>query len=312
MKKTSRAEFLEMMEGIVPWREWEERIKPYYPAGERGRPPKGIGFMLRMYLLQIWFNLSDEGTEDALSDSIAMRKFAGMGEDDESPDATTLLRFRRLLEKHELGKGMFEELNRILEEKGYLLRGGTIMDATIIRASSSTKNRERKRDPEMKSTKKGKNYYFGMKCHIGADAFSGLTHTIKVTAANAADVTVASELPRPDDRVAYGDAGYIGIEKRKEIREDEKLSRIEYRINRRRRSLPKVSDKAIDWERKMERMKSSVRCKVEFPFRVVKRIFGFRKAVYRGLRKNENRLYMLFASSNLYALALAGRTLSPV
>lgn len=311
-RTTKRAEFLNMMNAIIPWEEWIEIIKPYYPDGKRGRPTKGIERMLRMYLLQVWFNLSDEGVEDGLYDSIAMRRFAGITDGDEDvPDATTLLKFRHLLEEHGLNKAIFEEVNRKLEETGHMLRGGTIVDATIIQAPSSTKNREKKRDLEMRSTKKNKQYYFGMKCHIGADAFSGLVHTLKTTAANVADVAVAAELLRDDDRFMYGDNGYQGVAKRPEIKKDGRLSKIDFRVNCRRRSLPKVSEKAIDWNRKIELMKSSARCIVEFPFRTVKRVFGFRKTVYRGLKKNENRLYTLFASSNLYTIARAGRTLSP-
>lgn len=308
---TKRAAFLEKMNGIIPWQTWIEIIAPYYPEGKRGRPVKGIERMLRMYLLQIWFNLSDEGVEDALSDSISMRKFAKMEEWEEAPDATTLLKFRHLLEEHELNRVIFERLNRILEETGHMLRGGTIVDASIIVAPSSTKNQEKKRDEEMRSTKKNNNFYFGMKTHIGADAFSGLVHSVKVTPANVADVAVAAELLRDDDRFMYGDNGYEGIAKRPEIAGSETLSKIDFRVNCRRRSLPRVSEKAIDWNRHIEFLKSSVRCKAEFPFRTVKRVFGFCKTAYRGLKKNENRLYMLFASSNLYALAVAGRTLSP-
>jgi len=308
---TKRAEFLEKMDAIIPWRMWIELIAPYYPDGKRGRPVKGIERMLRMYLLQTWFDLSDERAEDELSDSISMRKFARMEEGEEAPDATTLLKFRHLLEEHELNRVIFEAQNRILEETGHMLRGGTIVDATIIPAPSSTKNQEKKRDGEMRSTKKNNNFFFGMKAHIGADAFSGLVHSLRVTPANVPDVEMAAELLREDDKVMWGDNGYQGIAKRPEIMGSEILSKIDFRVNCRRSSLPKVSEKAMDWNRHMEYLKSSVRSKVEFPFRIVKRIFGFRKTAYRGLKKNENRLYMLFACSNLYMLAGAGRTLSP-
>ena len=310
---TDREKFLDAMDGMIPWRDWISRIAAFYPKGERGRPPRGIEIMLRMYLLQIWFNLSDEGVEDAIYDSYAMRKFMGINFLDESvPDATTLLKFRHLLEEHELGKAMFDELNQILERNGHLLRGGTIVDATIIAAPSSTKNQEKKRDPEMHSTKKGNQWYFGMKCHTGVDAYSGLVHTLEVTPANTSDVSQAAKLLRDDDTDVWGDAGYTGIENREEIKDSNNYARIHFHINLRRGSYPRITLGLDSWQRMMERQKSSVRCKAEHPYRNVKCLFGFRKAVYRGLAKNKNRLYMLFASSNLYALIMGGRqTLAP-
>jgi IS5 family transposase len=219
--------------------------------------------MLRMYLLQVWFNLSDEGTEDAIYDSYAMRKFVGINFlEEDAPDATTLLKFRRLLEQHGINKLFFEAINRVMVESGHMLKGGTVVDATIINASPSTKNAEKQRDPEMHQTKKGNEWRFGMKCHIGVDAFSGLVHTMEVTSANVHDVSVAAKLIREDDEVVYGDSGYLGIDKREEVVSDEHLSSIDYRINRRPSSLQKVSDNSFDWDRMMEHAKSSVRCKV--------------------------------------------------
>lgn len=228
------------------------------------------------------------------------------------PDETTLCNFRHLLEENGISKLFFDAINRVMSATGHIMKGGTIVDATIINAPSSTKNAEKKRDPEMHQTKKGNEWRFGMKCHAGVDAGSGLVHTIKVTSANVHDITVASELIRDDDEVVYGDSGYLGMEKRPEIAKDECLSKIEYRINRRPHSLPKTSSKMIDWERYIENRKSSVRCKVEHVFRIIKCQFGYRKTVYRGLKKNENRLYALFACANLYMLAIAGRKLSTV
>ena len=203
-RKTKREEFLEIMDEIIPWEEWVAYIAPYYPSGKRGRPPKGIEKMLRMYLLQCWFNLSDEGVEDAIYDSYAMRKFVGIDFfEEDAPDATTLLKFRRLLEKNNLNKAFFEAINRVMVESGHIMKGGTIVDATIINAPSSTKNAEKKRDPEMHQTKKGNEWRFGMKCHVGVDAGTGLVHTIEVTPANTHDVTVASKLIRSDDEVVY-------------------------------------------------------------------------------------------------------------
>ena len=191
-----------------------------------------------------------------------------------------------------------------------MMKGGTIVDATIINAPSSTKNAEKAREPEMHQTMKGNEWRFGMKCHIGVDAGSGLVHTITVTAANVHDVTQAANLLREDDEVMYGDSGYPGIQKRPEITENENFAKIDYRINRRPGKLPRVSDNAIDWERYIENRKSSVRCKVEHAFRIIKCQFGYRKTAYRGLKKNENRLYAMFACGNLYSLAIAGRKLS--
>ena len=310
-KKTRREEFLETMDEIIPWDEWVSVIEPYYPQGKRGRPPIGIEKMLRMYLLQIWFNLSDPATEDAIYDSYAMRKFTEIDFMTEAvPDETTLCKFRHLLEKNELNKLFFDAINRVMVQTGHMMKGGTIVDATIINAPSSTKNAQKARDPEMHQTKKGNEWRFGMKCHIGVDAGSGLVHTMTVTAANEHDITETAKLLREDDRVVYGDSGYLGVQKRPETTSNEHFSKIDFRINRRPSSLPQVSGNAIDWERYIEKRKSSVRCKVEHAFRIIKCQFGFRKVVYKGLRKNENRLYAMFACANLYSLAIAGRKLS--
>jgi IS5 family transposase len=301
---TKRESFLKMMDEIIPWKEWVGFISPLYFKGKQGRPPRGIELMLRMYFLQVWFNLSDEMTEDAIYDSYAMRSFVGVNFlEEQVPDATTLLKFRHLLEKHQIGEKLFKSINERLEAKGCMMRGGTIVDATILNAPSSTKNKSKERDPEMSSTKKGNQWYFGMKAHIGVDARSGYTHTVKVTAANEHDVTKASELIREDDEVVYGDAGYQGIEKRKEIRAEPRKSKIEYQINERP---GKVSRLQEGEEKERERRKSSVRSKVEHPFRIVKVLFGYRKVVYRGLKKNLNRLHVLFGSANLLMWAWAG------
>ena len=299
-RKTKREEFLDIMNEIIPWEEWVEFVRPYYPNGKRGRPTKGIEKMLRMYLLQIWFNLSDEGVEDAIYDSYAFRKFMNIDfMEEQVPDATTLLKFRHLLEENHLGEVFFKAINRVMEATGHIMHGGTIVDATIISAPSSTKNAEKKRDPEMYQTKKGNVWKFGMKCHIGVASGSGLVHTITATAANAHDITEAHKLLREDDHVAYGDSGYIGIEKRDEIKNNEHFRKIDFRISRRPKSLPQVSDHAIDWERYIENRKSAVRCKVEHAFKIIKDTFGFRKVRYRGLAKNFNKLNVLFACANL-------------
>ena len=306
-KKTRREEFLEIMDEIIPWDEWVSVIEPYYPKGKRGCPPMGMEKMLRMYLLQIWFDLSDPATEDAVYDSYAMRKFTGIDFMKESvPDETTLCKFRHLLEVNGLNELFFEAINRVMVQSGHMMKGGTIVDATIIDAPSSAKNAEKARDPEMHQTRKGNVWCFSMKCHVGVNAGSGLVHTITVTSANKHDITETANLIREDDEAVYGDSGYLGVQKRSEIQQNEHFSKVDFRINRRPKSLPKVSDHAIDWERHIEHRKSSIRSKVEHVFRIIKCQFGYKKVVYRGLKKNENRLYALFACANLYSLAIAG------
>jgi IS5 family transposase len=247
-RKTKREEFLAMMDKIIPWSEWISLIEPFYPSGRRGRPTRGIQTMLRMYFLQIWFSLSDEMTEESIYDSHAMRKFMSVSfGDEQAPDATTLLKFRHLLEENGLCEKLFKDLNGRLESNGFLMHGGSIIDATIIKASSSTKNESGERDPEMRQTKKGNEWHFGMKAHIGVDAGTGYAHSLTVTAANVHDITEASKLLREDDEVVYGDAGYLGIEKREEIRNDPVKSQMEYRINRRpgKRVYVKIPDRKL-------------------------------------------------------------------
>ncbi len=291
-RMTKREEFLRAMDEFIPWEEWVSYIEPYYPRGRRGRPPMGIEKMLRMYLLQCWFNLSDKGVEDAIYDSYALRWFMKINfADEQVPDATTLLKFRHLLEEHNIAKVFFQAFTSTLEKCGYLMRGGSIVDTTLIQASSSTKNEKKERDPERHQTKKGNQYYFGMKSHIGVDAGSGYVHSLETTAADVHDIKMASRLLREDDEVVYGDAGYTGIEKREEIAGNEHFCSIDYRINRRVGSVQKLPDYLPNWEKQIERRKPSVRCKVEHPFLIVKRFFGYSKAVYRGLAKNTHRLH---------------------
>ena len=210
-RKTKREEYLEIMEEIIPWGEWVAYIVPNYPDGKRGRPPKGIERMLRMYLLQVWFNLSDEGVEDAIYDSYAMRKFMGIDfMTEQVRDATTLLHFRHLMEENKLSEQIFKALKDAMDRSGHIMHGGSIVDATILEAPSSTKNADKTRDPEMHQTKKGNQWHFGMKVHIGVDAGTGYVVSVEGTAANVHDVTVASKLIREDDDVVYGDSGYLG------------------------------------------------------------------------------------------------------
>lgn len=309
-RKTKREEFLDSMDALIPWAEWVALVTPFYPDGKRGRPPTGIEKMLRMYLLQCWFSLSDEGVEDAMYDSYAFRKFSRIDFlSEQVPDATTLLKFRKLLIEKGLNERIFRDVNERLEKAGLMVHGGTIADATIVAAPKSTKNESGKRDEEMHQTKKGNEWYFGMKVHSGCDALTGYVHTITATAANVNDITEAHRLIRKDDEVFYGDSGYLGIEKRNEIKDDEHLSRVEYRIAKRPSALKgKLSNGGFNWDREIERRKASVRSKIEWPHLVVKRQFGYCKAAYKGLKKNLNRFFVLFASANLLKVIQGGRT----
>lgn len=309
-RRTKREEFLDLMDGIIPWKEWEEIIRPYYYKNTRGRRAKDIETMLRMYLMQNWFNLSDEGIEDAIYDSYAMKKFLKIDFNEESvPDATTLLKFRHMLEQNLIGAKIFVDVKRRLDSVGLMMHGGTIVDATIVEAPSSTKNQDRERDPEMHQTKKGNQWHYGMKVHIGVDAGTGYVHTITATAANVHDIEEAPKLLRGDDTVGYGDAGYLGIQNRPEIKNDPNLKNIDFRINKRPSSI-KVTEKiysGFNWDKYIESRKSSVRCKVEHAFLIIKREFGYVKVAYRGIAKNLNRFNILFASANLLMCLRAGR-----
>jgi len=305
-----REQFLVTMNATIPWATWVGRIEPYYYAdrpGKRGRKAKPVETMLRMYLLQVWFSLSDEGVEDAIYDSYAMRRFMGLDfAVEQVPDATTLLTFRHLLEEHKLGEKLFQAQNEIFEAEGWIMRGGSIVDATIIAAPSSTKNATGTRDPEMRQTKKGNQWYFGMKAHIGADAGTGYTHTVSATAANVHDLDEAANLVREDDEVVYTDAGYQGAQKGPEIAGDEHLSKIEWRVAARKGVLKTMAEP----DRAAQSPQASVRAKVEHPFLIVNRDFGFTETRYRGIAKNLNHLHVLFASANWLmrarAVALAG------
>ena len=309
-KRTKRDEFLESMDQIIPWDYWCEKIREHYPSGKHGRPPRGVEVMLRMYLMQNWFNLSDAAIEDAIYDSYAMRKFMGIDfYTEQVPDATTLLKFRHLLEKHKIGEQIFNDVTSRLEKAGLLMHGGTIVDATIIAAPSSTKNKEGKRDEEMHQTKKGNQWYFGMKIHAGVDAGSGFVHTITGTAANVHDVNETGHLIREDDDVLYGDSGYLNAVEHMENIDPERRSSIQFRINVRPSSIKMSKDyQGIRWDEEIESRKSSTRCKVEHPFLIVKRHFGYRKVAYKGLAKNMNRFNVLFACANLLMCIRAGRT----
>ena len=298
-RKTRKEVFLERMEKLMPWAELIAIIKPIYPkaSAKGGRPAKGIEKMLRMLLIACWFNLSDEGAEDAVTENQTIRRFVGVNLTTENaPDATTLLQFRRLLEQNGVFDRIFETINVLLVSNGLSVSKGTIVDATIIEAPSSTKNAHKARDPEMHQTKKGGQWYFGMKSHVGADEGTGIVHTVVVTPANHHDITEAHNLIREGDEVVRGDAGYTGIEKRPEIEETDKAD-LTFVINLRPGKVRALSED--DVQRLKERAKSVIRAKVERAFLYVKNIFGYKKTRYRGLAKNRARLLVLFASANV-------------
>ena len=296
-KQTRRERFLIEMDQVVPWKGLIALIEPHYPRGEGGRPAYPLMVMLRVHLMQNWFGYSDPAMEEALYETTILRQFAGLSLE-RIPDETTILNFRRLLEKHELAAGILAVINGYLGDRGLLLRHGTIVDATIIHAPSSTKNKEGKRDPEMHQTKKGNQYFFGMKAHIGVDAESGLVHSVVGTAANVADVTQVAQLLHGEEAYTCGDAGYTGVEKRPE---HEGRAMI-WSISARPSSHKKHGEKSLIRRmlRKIEYAKSQVRAKVEHPFRVIKRQFGYTKVRFRGLAKNTAQQVTLFALSNLW------------
>jgi len=297
IKKTRKREFLGQMEEVVPWAALVELITPYYPQGKTGRPPFSLETMLRVHFMQQWFTLSDPAMEEAFFDTPLYREFARLEEFARLPDESTILRFRHRLEKHKLGPQILATVNELLTQKGLLLKTGTVVDATLIPAPSSTKNKTQSRDPEMHSSKKGNQWHFGMKAHIGADAESGLVHSVRGTSGHVSDVTEGNSLLHGQESVAFGDAGYQGIDKRADARAD-----VTWHVALRpgkRRALDKANaaDALID---QVEKLKAGVRAKVEHPFRVIKRQFGFIKVRYRGLKKNTAQLFTLFALSNLW------------
>ena len=309
-KKTTRRErFLGEMEKVVPWARLIAAIAPHYPAGKRGRPPIGIERMLRIYFLQQWYALADEALEDAIYDSQALRTFVGIDLSVEAvPDATTLLNFRHLLEAHELTAKIFAEVAALLSEKKLLMREGTIVDATLIAAPSSTKNKAKERDPEMPQVKKGNEWHFGMKAHIGVDAKSGLIHSLTGTAANVADITQAHALLHGEEQQAFADAGYLGVEKRAEVAS--RFSRLSWHVAAKRGQVKALAEGRVkELTLRYARAKAQVRARVEHPFHVVKNLFRHRKARDRGLRKNIAQLQSLFALANLF---LARRSLLTV
>lgn len=298
--RTKKKEFLAQMNRIIPWGEWVTLIQPHYYKGERGNKPYPLELMLRLFILQNLYDLSDEGTVAEVIDSRAFSDFCGVESSNQVPNGDTLGRFRNLLIRHGLQEKLFEQVVTMLMERGLILKKGTIVDSTIISAPSSTKNKEKKRDPDACQTRKGSTWHFGYKAHIGVDRDSGLVHTIKATAANVHDVTVTSELLHGEEETVNGDSGYIGAEKREDaVVRNKAGNKIQYRISRRPSQLKKLSKSGKCKAKKRERAKSSVRAKVEHVFAVVKCQFKFRKTRYRGLRKQEAKFNIMFALANL-------------
>ena len=297
VKKTRKREFLSEMDLVVPWAALVELIAPYYPEGRQGRPPFALETMLRVHFMQQWFTLSDPAMEEAFFDVPLYREFAQLDAHGRPPDESTILRFRHRLEEHKLAEQMLATVNALLVSKGLLLKVGTAVDATLIAAPTSTKNKGKARDPEMHSSKKGNQWYFGMKAHIGVDADSGLVHTVKGTAGHVHDITEGHSLLHGQETVVFADAGYQGVDKRADAKPE-----VQWHVAMRpgkRKALDKshAADAMLD---EAEKLKAGVRAKVEHPFRVIKRQFGYLKVRYRGLKKNTQQLVVLFALSNLW------------
>ena len=292
-RKSKREQFLDEMEQIVPWAELQALVEAHYPKGENGRPPVGLSIMLRVYFLQQWFNLSDPGAEEALYESPVLRRFAGvdLGRAP-APDESTILQFRHLLEKHDLGGAMLQTMNEYLESRGIRISRGTIVDATILHAPSSTKNRSGERDPEMHQTRKGKQWYFGLKAHVGVDSKQGHVHSVCTSAASVADKHMLPDLLHGDECKVWGDGAYQG--------QGEAIRQAAPRAQDMTSRRVKYKNFVDELQKAKNRVKARVRAKVEHPFRILKRIFGFEKVRYRGLKKNHERLCTCFALVNLY------------
>ena len=297
VRKTRKREFLAEMAAVVPWAALVELIAPCYPEGKNGRPPFALETMLRVHFMQQWFTLSDPAMEEAFFDVPLYREFAQLDANGRIPDESTILRFRHRLEKYKLAEQILATVNDLLIGKGLLLKVGTAVDATLIAAPTSTKNKDKVRDPEMHSSKKGNQWYFGMKAHIGVHAESGLVHTVKGTAGHVHDINEGNALLHGQERMVFADAGYRGIEKRPDTK-----AGVRWHVAMRpgkRKALDKsnAADALLDVA---EKLKAGVRAKVEHPFRVIKRQFGYVKVRYRGLKKNTQQLITLFALSNLW------------
>ena len=297
-KKTRKQELLAQMDQVVPWAALVELIAPYYPEGKNGRPPFALETMLRIHCMQQWFTLSDLAMQEAFFDTPIYREFAELDAHGRMPDESTILRFRHRLERHKLAEQILATVNELLAAQGLLFKAGTAVDATLIAAPSSIKNRDRKRDPEMHSSQKGNEWHFGMKAHIGVDAESGLVHTVIGTSGNVADVVQGNSLLHGREKDGFGDAGYQGVHKRPDAR-----AGVTWHIAMRpgkRTALDKENNRVDALIDQVEKIKASIRAKVEHPFRVIKRQFGYVRVRYRGLKKNTLQLKTLFALSNLW------------
>lgn len=298
--KTKKKEFLEQMDRLIPWDEWIGIIKPHYYLGERGNKPFELELMLRIHLLQNLYDLSDMGAMGEVIDSRSFSDFCGIESSNQVPDGDTIGRFRALLVEHGLQEKLFAQVVELLQAKGLILKKGSIVDSTIISAPSSTKNQEKKRDPDAHQTKKGNTWHFGYKGHIGVDKISGLVHHVEVTAANVHDVTVVPKLLHGGEESVHGDSGYLGAEKREDaIIYNNQGKKIQYKINRRPSQSKKHTPRSKGQIKRREREKSSVRAKVEHVFGIVKGLFGYRKTRYKGRRKQSAKLHMMFALANL-------------
>ena len=299
--RTNKKEFLNKMDSVIPWETFVKEIEPYYYKGERGNKPYPLELMLRIYMLQNLYDLADMKVMYEILDSRAFTEFCCINSPDEVPDGDTIGRFRNLLNKYGLQQTIFETVVDLLLQRGLILKKGTIVDSTFIEAPSSTKNKEKKRDPEAHSAKKGNTWHFGYKMHIGVDRDSGLVHHVKTTSANEHDVTATSELMHGEEETLHGDSGYIGAEKRPDaVKKNKQGKKIKYIICRKPSAIIKLSKSGQYAAKRREHQKSSVRCKVEHVFAVVKRLFGYRKTRYRGLRKQMLKSYIMFALANLY------------
>jgi IS5 family transposase len=300
-EKTRKKEFLAQIERIVPWGKWLEIIKPCYYKGERGNKPYDLELMLRLHLLQNLYDLADEATAAEVIDSRAFSEFCGVDSSNQVPDGDTIGRFRNILVRNGLQEKLFAQVVDLIQERGLLLKKGTIVDSTFIAAPSSTKNRKKRRDPDAHQVKKGNAWHFGYKAHIGVDKDSGLVHDLEVTAANVHDVTVTPQLLTGEEEIVYGDSGYLGANRREDaVVRNRQGKKIKYKINRRPSQIKKLSTSGQWYAKKAERRKSSVRAKVEHVFGVVKGLFRYRKTRYRGLRKQTAKLQMMFSLANLY------------
>ena len=297
-RKTRKELFLARMEALLPWAMMLEVIEPVYPKAGNGRRPYPLDTMLRIHCMQQWYSLSDGAMEDALYEITSMRLFAKLSLDQAIPDRTTIMNFRHLLEQHQLARQLFDAVNLWLSDAGIMMKQGTLVDATLIEAPCSTKNKRGERDGEMHQTKKGNQWYFGMKAHIGVDAKSGLTHSLETTAANEHDLNQVGNLLHGKEEFVFADAGYQGAENREELADVKAQWAIAMRPGRLKelKKHPRKNKAVIAFER----LKSSIRAKVEHPFRIIKRQFGFVKARFKGLRKNDNQLAMLFTLANLF------------